>query len=542
MIFAIDYSLMRTQVFKQLAFVGLENYGRLLSDPRFLTNLFNSTVFVAAGVALTWTFGLALALFLRQQTWGNAVLRTIILVPWVTNQVVLALMWKWLLGGGASPISYLLATFGFGEFNPLIDTHQALPTLTFINAWRATGFAMLLMLAGLAAIPIEVEEAAQIDGASRIQQIWFVLIPLLRPISLVCMVTLTISFFNIIVLPLDLTGGGPLNSSELVSLRLYREGFQYLQHRRRLHDHGRHGRPRSRAVVGLLPADQVGVELPMNAKRTWAGFVEVARWIGIVFVALIILTPFLWSLSTSLKVEQDVLAFPPQFIPWRATLENYREVLATGFPRYLWNSFVVSSFTVLVVLVVSIHAGYAVARYDFPGKSLMLFFILAGMAMGELATVLPLYFFASNLQIIDTYLVLVIANSAFIAPLSIWFMQGYFRSIPPQMEEAALIDGTGRLGALYLIVLPSAAPGLVTVSLISFVASWNEFILALVLTSSGNMRTIPVGLHLYMTDYGVQWGNLTAAGILSIVPILVLFLLLQRHFLRGLTAGSTTGF
>jgi ABC-type glycerol-3-phosphate transport system permease component len=280
----------------------------------------------------------------------------------------------------------------------------------------------------------------------------------------------------------------------------------------------------------------------MNANRTWSGIAEAARWVAILFVALVILTPFLWSLSTSLKLEQDVLAFPPQFIPWRATLENYREVLTTGFPRYLWNSFIVSSFTVLVVLAVSIHAGYAVARYEFPGKSLMLFFILAGMAMGELATVLPLYFFASNLHIVDTYLVLVIANSAFIAPLGIWFMQGYFRSIPPQMEEAALIDGTGRLGALYLIVLPSAAPGLVTVSLISFVASWNEFILALVLTSSGNMRTVPVGVHLYMTDYGVQWGNITAAGILSIVPILVLFLLLQKHFLRGLTAGSTTGF
>jgi ABC-type glycerol-3-phosphate transport system permease component len=280
----------------------------------------------------------------------------------------------------------------------------------------------------------------------------------------------------------------------------------------------------------------------MNANRTWSGIAEAARWVAILFVALVILTPFLWSLSTSLKLEQDVLAFPPQFIPWRATLENYREVLTTGFPRYLWNSFIVSSFTVLVVLAVSIHAGYAVARYEFPGKSLMLFFILAGMAMGELATVLPLYFFASNLHIVDTYLVLVIANSAFIAPLGIWFMQGYFRSIPPQMEEAARIDGTGRLGALYLIVLPSAAPGLVTVSLISFVASWNEFILALVLTSSGNMRTVPVGVHLYMTDYGVQWGNITAAGILSIVPILVLFLLLQKHFLRGLTAGSTTGF
>jgi multiple sugar transport system permease protein len=166
-------------------------------------------------------------LFLRRQSWGNAVLRTIILVPWVTNQVVLALMWKWLLGGVASPNNKLLVTMGFEDYNQLIDTTQALPTLTIINAWRATGFSMLLMLAGLAAIPVEVEEAAQIDGASRLKQIWFVIIPLLKPISLVCMVTLTISFFNIIVLPLDLTGGGPLNSTELVSLRLYREGFQY---------------------------------------------------------------------------------------------------------------------------------------------------------------------------------------------------------------------------------------------------------------------------------------------------------------------------
>jgi ABC-type glycerol-3-phosphate transport system permease component len=280
----------------------------------------------------------------------------------------------------------------------------------------------------------------------------------------------------------------------------------------------------------------------MTGKSTSFGWSDALRWLGIVVVAVLVLTPFLWSLSTSLKVKEDVLLFPPKFIPWPATLENYREVLTTGFPRYLMNSAIVSLSTVLVVLVVSIHAGYAVARYEFRGKAAMLFFILAGMAMGELATVLPLYFFASQLRIVDTYGVLILANSAFIAPLGIWFMQGYFRSIPPQMEEAALIDGTGRLGALYRIVLPSALPGLVTVSLISFVASWNEFILALVLTSSENMRTVPVGVHLYMTDYGVQWGNITAAGILSIVPIILLFLLLQKHFLRGLTAGATTGF
>jgi ABC-type sugar transport system permease subunit len=226
-IFALNYSVMRTQVFKQLAFVGLRNYLRLWSDPRFHTNLYNSLFFVLVGVALTWTFGLLLALFLRRQTWGNAVLKTIILIPWVTNQVVLALMWKWLLSGEFSPLTYLLNLVGLPGLNPLISTTQALPALTFVNAWRATGFSLLLMLAGLSAIPVEVEEAAEIDGASRLAQLWYVIIPLLKPISLACMITLTISFFNIIVLPMDLTGGGPLNSTEVLSLRLYREGFQY---------------------------------------------------------------------------------------------------------------------------------------------------------------------------------------------------------------------------------------------------------------------------------------------------------------------------
>jgi multiple sugar transport system permease protein len=226
LVFAIDYSFAKTEVFKQIGSAGLSNYLRVFADPRFRINFFNSLVFVLGGVALTWIFGLALALFLRRQAWGNAILRTIILVPWVTNQVVLALMWKWLLTGDFSPINSFLDLLGLPPFDPLISLSQALPTLTFVNAWRATGFALLLMLAGLAAIPVELEEAAEIDGATYFQKIRYIIIPLLKPISLSCIITLTISFFNIVVLPLDLTGGGPLNATEVISLRLYREAFQ----------------------------------------------------------------------------------------------------------------------------------------------------------------------------------------------------------------------------------------------------------------------------------------------------------------------------
>lgn len=268
---------------------------------------------------------------------------------------------------------------------------------------------------------------------------------------------------------------------------------------------------------------------------------DILRTGAMILVAAIVLIPFLWSLSTSLKPSADIFANPPIFIPWPVTFEHYSGIIESGFPRYMLNSFIVAVSTVIVVLIVAVHAGYAVARYDFAGKNLMLFFILAGMAMGELSTVLPLYFFGSQFRLLNSYTILIIANSAFIAPLAIWFLQGYFRSIPVQIEEAALIDGTTRLGALYRVVLPSAVPGLITVSLISFVQSWNEFIFALVLTTSTDMRTVPVGIHLFMTDYGVDWGSITAAGIVSIVPVVLLFLLLQRHFLRGLTAGATTG-
>lgn len=224
--FVLNYSFMETRAFTQIAFAGFDNYIRLFSDPRFLTNLYNSFFFVLVGVLVTWVLGLMLALMLRRQSWGSAALKTIVLIPWVTNHVVLALMWKWLLIGDASPINYVLSLVGLPGFNPLIDLDQALPAMTLINAWRATGFALLLMLAGLSAIPQEVEEAAEIDGASRFQQIWYVIIPLLKPISLACIITLTISFFNIVVLPLSLTGGGPLNTTEVLSLRLYREAFQ----------------------------------------------------------------------------------------------------------------------------------------------------------------------------------------------------------------------------------------------------------------------------------------------------------------------------
>jgi multiple sugar transport system permease protein len=153
----------------------------------------------------------------------------------------------------------------------------------------------------------------------------------------------------------------------------------------------------------------------------WAGGL---RGIGAAVVGAVILAPFLWTLSTSLKVKGDVLRIPPKFLPWPLTFGNYEGILTAGFPRYLLNSTIVALCSAAVVVLVSVHAGYAAARYEFRGKSAMLFLILTGMAMGELSTILPLYFFGSQLHLLDTYGILILAYSAFIAPLAIWFLQG----------------------------------------------------------------------------------------------------------------------
>jgi ABC-type glycerol-3-phosphate transport system permease component len=236
------------------------------------------------------------------------------------------------------------------------------------------------------------------------------------------------------------------------------------------------------------------------------------------------------------------LTYPPKFIPNPFILKHYIEILSeVSFLRYIFNSIIVSFFTVIVTVIVSVHAGYAAARYDFVGKNICLFLILAGMAIGQFSIIIPLYFFASKLSLLNSYLILILSYSAFITPIGTWLMQGYYKTIPPQLEEAAVIDGCSRLSAFYKVILPTVLPGMIATAVIAMVYAWNEPILALVLTSSTEMRTLPIGIHLFLTYYGVNWGSLSAAVVVSIGPVLAIFLLLQRRFVQGLTSGTLGG-
>jgi len=259
----------------------------------------------------------------------------------------------------------------------------------------------------------------------------------------------------------------------------------------------------------------------------------------IIFILLTLL-PFLWTLSTSFKPNGEILKYPPTLFPNDYTLANYKTVIVEkNLLMYMANSAIVTIASIVVTLVISMLAGYGAARFNFPGKGFIMFTILAGQAIGRFANAMPMYFVASKLKLLDLHIsLLVFVYSAFIIPIVTWLMQSYYRTIPKTLEEAALLDGCNSWTAFWKVIVPLMKTSMVAGGIIISVNAWNEFILALNLTKSDAMRTLPVALHLFQTDYGIEWGNLSAASILSILPIVIAFLCLQKYFVQGMTAGS----
>lgn len=250
--------------------------------------------------------------------------------------------------------------------------------------------------------------------------------------------------------------------------------------------------------------------------------------------------PIVWALSTSLKIQPNIATFPPQWIPDPITLEHYAQTIGS-MSRYLVNNIIVAAGTILVTLVVASHSAYAAARADFPFKNLILFIILCTMMIPGIAILIPLYVVASKLKLLNTYTVLVIIFSAWQIPMALWLMKGFFETIPVELEEAAMIDGCSRLGALYRIAMPLVRPGMAAAAMVVFIYVWNEFIIALTMVTSDKARMVTVGLYYYLTAYGIEWGKLMAAVVLALLPIIVLFLILQKQFIQGLVSGARKG-
>jgi multiple sugar transport system permease protein len=261
--------------------------------------------------------------------------------------------------------------------------------------------------------------------------------------------------------------------------------------------------------------------------------------IGIVFLGLFAILPLVWTFYTSLRTNVDINKFPAKISLSNLSLDAYFGVWRdTNFPMLIKNSLIVSTLTVIVSLSLGTLAGYALSRSKFRGRQGVLLVYLAIRLVPGVLLLIPLYLFMNKLGLLDSYIGLVLAYTTFTLPATIWLMKGFFDSLPPDLENAARIDGCSRMGAMWRISIPLVLPGLAATGTLTAITAWNDVLFAMLLTSSDRTRTWPVGLREMIGEFQLPWEALTATSILSLLPVVIGFALVGRKMVAGITAGS----
>lgn len=275
-----------------------------------------------------------------------------------------------------------------------------------------------------------------------------------------------------------------------------------------------------------------------GGRRIW----DIATYAVLILLAVFCLAPIVWTFLTSIKVDDDIVTNEMVYIPTRFTFDHYVKIWTqSDYPTLVFNSLVVTSVTVVICLAAGTIAAYSFSRFNYAGRTqLMLGYLIVRMFPAVLM-IIPLFVLMRGVGLLDSKFGLALAYTSFLLPLFVWMMKGFFDAAPKELESAARIDGSTRFGAMSRIVVPIARNGLVATSVFVAIAAWNEFLFALMLTTSQGARTWPVGLQLMVGEFQLPWGMLAAGGIISIVPVVVMFAIVQRAMVAGITAGAVKG-
>ncbi len=589
---AVYISMTARSIGREVRFVGLDNYVRLWSDPFFRQAVRNTFVFTIGSVCLKFVAGLCAALLLNAQKRMRNILTGLVLLPWIIPSVVQALSWKSIydpLFGGLNPI---LLTLGVLKepLSWLADHRLAMPCIILVNVWAGIPFFTINFLAGLQAIDRELYEAAEVDGANAWDRFLNITLPGLRYVIAVTTLLSTIWTFNNFETIYLLTGGGPGGATRVYSIMAYELAIRGL----------RFG-PGTAVAFSLTPVlaflilllsrymrrDVTAEELQVTWQDRvidavgwmvgWIGRVvtfpialvaqalgsllrsrgaqarprsrqQAQRWsalgrgMGMAVLLLFILFPLYWIVITAFKTElqigQRTSIFWPR--PW-STQQFHR--LFYDEPFFVWfkNSLIVTISTTVLSVTFSSLGAYALARLRFRGAESMTTVLLITYLLPGALMFIPLYRILTELHLINSLQGLIATYPTFMMPFATWLLMGYYRSIPEDLEHAAMVDGATRLQAFLKVTLPLTAPALLAVTLFSFTSAWKEFLFAFVFITSERLMTLPVGLA--QTIYGdiYPWGLLMAASLLISLPVVIIYVYGQRFMIAGLTAGSVKG-
>ncbi len=266
--------------------------------------------------------------------------------------------------------------------------------------------------------------------------------------------------------------------------------------------------------------------------------VIIALLLGAVYAGF----PILWMISSSFKTNSEIFAYPPRLIGQTFYADAYNAVFVDPEKvRFFINSYLVSMTVTILTLIVGILGGYSFSRYEFRFKKSLNMIIIGVQAVPPITLLIPYFSLIVVLKLYNTYLALILTYMVFTLSYAIIMMTGYFNTLPRELDEAVMMDGGNSFVALWRVLVPIALPGIVSVGIYTFMIAWNEFLFALTLTKSTNMRTVPVGIALLMGQHAYEWNQMMAMSVLGCLPVLILFLFFQRYFIAGMTAGSVKG-
>ncbi len=265
-------------------------------------------------------------------------------------------------------------------------------------------------------------------------------------------------------------------------------------------------------------------------------------YISITTIVIVLLLPFFVALSTAFKELDEVYSSPPHWIPYRLAWENFQHIWQKyPLARYFLNSLLIAFGATILNTVLCVPAAYAFARLRFRGRKPLLFMLLVIQMFSPIIVVISLFKVIGALHLINTLTSLVIVNAVFTLAFATWMMNGYFSTIPKEIEEAALIDGCSRFQSMFKVTLPIAMPGVVTVVIYTFIAAWNEFMFALTFINVTEKRPLTTGLYNFVGRWTVSWHYLMAAALLAIIPVIILFMLIEKQLVQGLAGGAVKG-
>lgn len=556
-------------------FAGIANYQRLFAEPAFFQVAGNTIVWVVLVVAGSMVIALGLAQFLNKRFAGRRLVRWSLIVPWAAALVMSATVWRFILQGANGLLNRILMDLHLisepvGWYQ---DPRYAFASVIVVGIIVTIPFTTYVILAGLQTVPEEVYEAAKVDGAGAWRTYWAVTFPLLRPSLVIATILVIVSVFNSFPVIWVITGSNTGNSADTTITWAYKIAFRqqldtgeaaalsvinilflcvviFFYFRAVEQRRGRSGRL-ARALGRPLSAVAArwNLRLPRRARRhgpragqrAWAAVRRYAMPLFGLLIALFFLFPYIVMLVSSFKDDADLFAAPATYLPTTWHWQNWADIWSKiDLAGFLKNSLIIAVVSTAIVLCVSIPAAYFSARFRFAGRSTFMRLVLVTQVIAPVAVVVGLYQEFVVVGGVNQYWSIILTNTAFNLAFSIWILSGQFESVPPDIEEAAKLDGLGPFRTMIRISLPLVRPGLITALIFSFIQVWNEFPVSLTLfnNSTTGLQTLPVGIQQFVGLQQTEYQYLFVASLIAIVPVVILFASIEKHLVGGLTAGA----